>query len=488
MLVDEVSDEEGLATPPVAAMRDDDLAYVMPTSGTTGVPKLVGVPHRAVSRLVYDNRTLPLGYHGRTLLVANTSFDAATFEIWGALVNGGCVVVPAQEELSQPALLCEAIERYGITAGFFTVTLFERLLEEEPARLAGMRHLIVGGEAVPPRVLAEAARHIPRDSLVNGYSPTENTTFSCCYRLDPAGLRSVPIGRPISGSGAVVVDESLRPVPVGVAGEILVCGAGLAWGYLNDPELTAKRFVRVAALGERIAYRTGDLGRLLPEGTLEYLGRLDRQLKIRGFRVEPAEVEVALESHPAVRRVVAYAEQVAGMLTLRAAVEASGADGGALRSWLAGRVPEYLVPDQITVVDRFPMTANGKLDQTALRGEATGPGAGALSEEPRTETERELARIWAELLDVPRIGLDDDVFSLGANSMIVLSAVNRMRRELGWVVPSHLLYSVRTVRGLATHTREPNAAEESGLRRRLERRATMVRRSPRFRRGSAGEE
>jgi amino acid adenylation domain-containing protein len=275
-------DESGGMAPPVA-VTGEDLAYVMPTSGTTGESKLVGVPHRAVSRLVTRSRTLPLHHDDRTLLVSNSSFDASTFEIWGALTNGGHVVVPAAEETREPTLLCRAVERYGITAGFFTVTLFERLLEAEPARLAGMKHILVGGEAVPPRLFAESVQHVPPTALMNGYGPTENTTFSCCYRLDrdPAALRSVPIGPPITGSGAVVVDESLEPVPVGVAGEILVCGAGLAVGYLNDPELTRKRFVR---LGDRPAYRTGDLGRLLPDGALEYLGRLDRQLKIRGFR------------------------------------------------------------------------------------------------------------------------------------------------------------------------------------------------------------
>jgi amino acid adenylation domain-containing protein len=469
----------GMALP--VAVTGEDLAYVMPTSGTTGEPKLVGVPHRAVSRLVSGSRTLPLDHDDRTLLVSNPSFDAATFEIWGALANGGCVVVPAAEELREPALLCWAVERYGITAGFFTVTLFERLVEAEPARLAGMKHILVGGEAVPPRLFAEAAQHVPPTALMNGYGPTENTTFSCCYRLDrdPAALRSVPIGPPITGSGAVVVDESLWPVPVGVAGEILVCGAGLALGYLNDPELTRKRFVR---FGDRLAYRTGDLGRLLPDGALEYLGRLDRQLKIRGFRVEPGEVEVALEQHPAVRRAAAYAERVAGTLTLRAAVEANGVDGLALRSWLAARLPEYLVPERVTVVDEFPMTANGKLDQAVLRPDPV-PTRPA---EPSTAAERELNRIWSELLDVPRIGLDDDVFSLGANSMTVLAVAGRVKRELGWILPTHLVYSVRTVRGLAAHVQGSVATDDPELRLNLERRAAL-RRKARSRRHEATE-
>ncbi|MGW4210341.1 amino acid adenylation domain-containing protein [Lentzea sp. NPDC004789] len=478
VLIDTPPDETGRTGTP-AAVSADDLAYVMPTSGSTGVPKLVGVPHRAVSRLVHDNRDLPLGREDRTMLVANSSFDAATFEIWGALANGGRVVVPAPEELRQPELLCAAVERYGVTAGFFTVTLFERLVEAAPARLAGMKHLVVGGEAVPPRLFLEASRHVRRDALVNGYGPTENTTFSCCYRLDrdPAGLRSVPIGRPISGSGALVVNDSLRPAPPGVPGEILVCGDGLARGYLNDPDLTAERFVAVEALNGRIAYRTGDRGRVLPDGNLEYLGRSDRQLKVRGFRVELGEVEAALDAHPAVRRAAAYARRVSGLLSLRAAVEAAGVDGAALRSWLAGRVPDYLVPDRVTVVDEFPMTANGKLDEAALDA---GPDADDVpSAEPRTAIERTLTGLWAELLGLRRVGPDDDVFALGANSMTVLAMAARLRRDLSLDVPVHVLYSVRTARGLAQQARTTDAGVDPELRQRLQRRAGLMRKAAR---------
>jgi hypothetical protein len=277
----------------------------------------------------------------------------------------------------------------------------------------------------------------------------------------------------------VVVDEALQPVPPGIAGEILVCGAGLALGYLNDPELTRTRFVRFDG---RLAYRTGDLGRLLPDGALEYLGRLDRQLKIRGFRVEPGEVEAPLNQHPLVHRSVAYAERVGDTLALWAAVEASGVDGRELRSWLAGRLPDYLVPDRIAVVDQFPMTANGKLDQAALRPlpTATRPA------EPGTAVERELNRIWSELLGLPDVGLDDDVFLLGANSMTVLAVCGRVKRELGWALPAHVVYAARTVRGLAAHVQGFPTTGNVDLWHNIERRAGLRRRA-RSRRRDATE-
>ncbi|HEV8241845.1 MAG TPA: amino acid adenylation domain-containing protein [Thermoanaerobaculia bacterium] len=455
----------------------DDLAYIMPTSGSTGAPKLVGIPHRAVVRLVYRNDHLPLDATDRTMLIANSSFDAATLEVWGALANGGRVIVPTREQLHEPSELAAAIERHGVTTAFFTTTFFERMLDYI-GRLRAMRHVIVGGEAVPPLLFAVAAEVIPRTALVNGYGPTENTTFSCCFRLDrePRALRSLPIGRPISGSGAVVVDETLRPVPPGMVGEILVTGDGLAIGYVDDPDLTRQRFVAIPSLHGARAYRTGDLGRLLPEGVLEYLGRADRQLKIRGFRIEPGEVETILSAHPAVRRGVVYADSLGGIRALMAAVEGVGVNEADLRKWLADRVPDYLVPSRFYVVDRLPMTSNGKLDHAALR-DGYVPRRHPRYEPRRTDLERIVVDIAAQLIDVASLGVDDNLFDFGMNSMAVLALAARLSRCLGRPIPSHLIYSAPTVRALAARI-DTNASADGEAVTRLRHRASRIRKSP----------
>jgi amino acid adenylation domain-containing protein len=455
----------------------DDLAYLMPTSGSTGRPKLVGITHRAVVRLVHRSGSLPLDENDKTMLVSNTSFDAATFEIWGALLNGGCVVVPTPEQLREPELLAAAVERHRVTAAFFTTTLFDRLLPDVH-RFRHMRHIIVGGEAVPPRLLSAAAQVIPARLMINGYGPTENTTFSCCYRLeaDPASLRSVPIGPPITGSGAVVVDEQLRPVAPGMPGEILVTGDGLASGYLNDPALTDARFVELTAPVALRAYRTGDRGRLLPDGSLEYLGRLDRQLKVRGFRIEPREVEVVLAGHPAVRRCVAYADKLDATRVLLAAVEATGTKETELRNWLWERLPDFMVPTRIYIVGQLPMTDNGKLNHAALRETVTPSTAATVSKPPSSPLERVVCVAVAQLLDRQGVERDDNFFDLGANSMTVLALTARLRQELGQPVPNHWVYSAPTARLLARRLEGPGPGPVNSTQRALAR-AARIRRS-----------
>ncbi|MFE0116823.1 amino acid adenylation domain-containing protein [[Kitasatospora] papulosa] len=442
------------ATSP-AGITPASLAYVMPTSGTTGEPKLVGIPHRAVVRLAYDSTTLPLGPQDATMLVANTSFDAATLEVWGALCNGGRIVVPDPGELEDPVLLCRAIERHAITTGFFTVTLFARMVEAEPHRLAGMRHLLVGGEAVPPELFAEAARHLPQDILMNGYGPTENTTFSCCYRLDrdPEALRSVPIGHAVHGSTAFVVDERLQLLPVGAVGELVVGGAGLAAGYLNDEELTAERFpVLPWATAERV-YRTGDFGRLLPDSTLEYLGRRDRQLKIRGFRIEAGEVERVLCGHPAVRRAAVFAIGSLSGRQLGTAVERSAAarlTEAELRTWIAGRLPSYMVPARLTVYTDLPLTANGKVDFAALATAERGRRWQTPPVLPPTSVwERTVAEVFGEVLGTDTIGLDDNFFDCGGDSIGAQALSARLGRRLQRSVPARLVFEYPTVRALS---------------------------------------
>src|SRR6185436_5516200 len=284
-------------------------AYVMYTSGSTGRPKGVAVVHRAVVRLVCDTGYARFGPGEVWLQLAPPSFDAATLEIWGALLHGGRLVL-APAGAPAPAELGETLARHGVTSLWLTAGLFHQMVEESLAGLLPVRQLLSGGDVLSPGHVRRALSGLPGTRLINGYGPTENTTFTCCHPMEgPDEVESpVPLGRPIANTRVYVLDASLRPVPPGVAGELCAGGDGLARGYRGRPELTAERFVpdpfadRTDRSDGNRLYRTGDLARYLPDGRLEFLGRLDRQVKIRGFRVEPGEVEAKLLAHPGVEQ------------------------------------------------------------------------------------------------------------------------------------------------------------------------------------------
>jgi amino acid adenylation domain-containing protein len=384
--------------PPTAL--PDNLAYVIYTSGSTGRPKGVEVPHRGIVRLVRPDGESghARGGPGEVFLhAASPQFDAATLEVWGPLLTGGRLVVlpgrvPALSELGQ------AIARHGVTTLWLTAGLFHLIVEERLDDLRPLRCLLAGGEVIQPGHLRRAQAGLPGCRLINGYGPTENTTFTAAYQVplerDPGD--PVPIGRPIAATRVYLLDRWFRPVPVGVPGELCTGGGGLARGYLNRPELTAERFVPDPfGRGERL-YRTGDLARWRPDGNLEFLGRLDRQVKIRGFRIEPGEVETALASHPEVAAAaVLIREDLPGGRGLAAfVVPRPGASGlqASLRDHLRDRLPAPMMPALFREVPEIPLTPNGKVDRRALaRLVATSPAAGARSapeEEPILPTPR----------------------------------------------------------------------------------------------------
>jgi amino acid adenylation domain-containing protein len=300
---------------PTCVATPENLAYVMFTSGSTGEPKGVAVPHRAVNRLVLNTDYIRLDPTDRIAQVSNASLDAATFEIWGALLNGGQLVILSKEVMLSPQLLACELRQNGITALFLTSALFNQLAAEVPGAFASFRTVIVGGEALDPKWVRNVLRHQPPLRLVNGYGPTENTTFTCCFEVRDLGehATNVPIGRPIANTLAYILDPHLNPVPIGVPGELYAGGDGLARGYWNRPKLTAERFIASpfaqatsppgAPTRPRL-YKTGDLARFLPDGTIEFLGRTDNQVKIRGFRVELGEIEAVLGRCPGIREIV----------------------------------------------------------------------------------------------------------------------------------------------------------------------------------------
>ncbi len=409
-------------------------AYVMYTSGSTGTPKGVVVPHRAIVSLVSNNRYADFGPDDRVGFASNPAFDASTVEVWAPLLHGGRVVVIPQDVLLDPARLAAELVEKRVGVMWMTVGLFNRYVDVLAGVLPGMRMVMVGGDALDPRVIARVVeRHKPRN-LLNGYGPTETTTFALTHLITevPEGARSIPLGRPIGNTRVYVLDAGGEPVPVGVAGELYIAGAGVALGYLGQPALTAERFVPDPFAGGRM-YRTGDLARWLADGTIEFLGRNDFQVKVRGYRIELGEIEARLAEHPAVRQALVMArEDVPGDKRLVAYyVGMDKVDAEALRVHLLESLPEYMVPAAYVPLDAFPLTSTGKTDRRALPAPAGDVYATREYEAPAGEVEQVVAGIWSEVLRVERVGRRDHFFELGGHSLLAVQLTSRVRQALG---------------------------------------------------------
>ncbi|MFD4506428.1 amino acid adenylation domain-containing protein [Streptomyces sp. NPDC058457] len=431
------------------AAHPDQLAYVMYTSGSTGQPKGVAVRHRDVVALATDHRWHG-GNHRRVLLHSPHAFDAATYELWAPLLSGGTVVVAPPGHLD-PAVLRDTIERHAVTAAWLTKGLFDVVAEESPHSLAGLRAVTTGGDAAAPALLRRVLDACPGLVLGNGYGPTETTTFATFRRISEEDLRRtrVPIGTPLDNMRAYVLDGGLRPVPPGVHGELYVAGAGLARGYADRPALTAERFVACPfEPGERM-YRTGDLVRHRADGTIEFLGRTDHQVKIRGFRIEPGEIEAVLARHEGVGQVAVVVREDDGEKRLVAYCTPAGERqdlASGLHRYAVDSLPGYMVP-LVMVLDRLPQTANDKLDRAALPAPELGGPAGGRA--PRTPHEEILCGLFAELLGLASVGVDDDFFALGGHSLTATRLVSRIRTVLGAEIPLAEMFQAPTPAGLA---------------------------------------
>jgi amino acid adenylation domain-containing protein len=443
----------------------ENLAYVMFTSGSTGQPKGVAVIHRGVVRLVRGMDYARFGPVEVFLQLAPASFDASTLEVWGALLHGGRLVLMPPETPTL-AELGAALSRHGVTTLWLTAGLFHQMVDEELAALRPVRQLLAGGDALSPAHVARAAAALPGTRLINGYGPTEGTTFTCCGPVggeageEPMG--AVAIGRPIANTRVAVLDRADRPVPVGVAGELAVGGDGLARGYLNRPDWTAERFRPdpLGGGGERL-YRTGDRVRWRPDGRLDFLGRLDRQVKIRGFRIELGEIEAALAACPGVREAAVLARGAGAARQLIGYVAGEGLAPEALATRLRRSLPGYMIPAALAVLPALPLNTNGKLDRKALAAIGLKPSPAAPERGPRSELgalEAIIAGVWEELLGSERVGLDDDFFALGGHSLLATQVASRLRRELGVELPLRTLFAAPTVAALA---REVEAARRA---------------------------
>lgn len=423
---------------PFAPTRNGDgdaLAYVMYTSGSTGTPKGVEVTQRAIVRLVCGANYVPLDADTRLLHAAPLGFDASTLEIWGALLNGGCIVVHGEAVPSGPGLAA-TIARHGVTTAWLTAALFNAVVDDDPRHLAGLRELITGGEALSVRHVRRMREAAPEVRLSNGYGPTECTTFTCTWAIDavPADASAIPIGRPITDTRVYLLNARREPVPIGVVGELYVGGVGVARGYRNRPDLTAERFVPdpFGVPGERL-YRTGDHARYRADGAIEFIGRSDNQVKIRGHRIELHEIEAVLARHPQVRAcaVLARADRPGDKRLVAYVVAQPGTAPGApqLRAHLAAVLPDFMVPSHYLLLPALPVTVNGKLDWRALPApDRARPELACAFEPPVDANEQALCAAMAELLDLDTVGRHDNFFELGGNSLLALRLLERIRR------------------------------------------------------------
>ena len=416
------------------------LAYVMYTSGSTGRPKGVAIEQRAIVRLVRGTDYITIPTDEVVLLFAPPTFDASTFEIWAPLLNGATLAIthPGQMSLDE---LGREVTRFGITTMWLTAPLFRMMVETELPAFTGLRNLLTGGDIVPAEHAKRFRVAAPSVRLINGYGPTENTTFSCAYTVpSPDGIdASLPIGRPIANSTAFVLDVDLQLVPSGAPGELFVGGDGLARGYLNSPELTHERFIPnpFANDGSRI-YRTGDRARMRSDGVIEFLGRADNQVKIRGFRVEIDEVERALQAHAAVMHAVIVVEDRAGEKALHAVIVRSPCadiSAGQLRSNLEDVLPPYMVPHRFTFRNEIPTFTSGKVDRLSVASElANAPVAVSPRRTPlfgsRTQPSRTIgivAQIWQTLLRRTDVDVDENFFDAGGDSLQMLALHKQLR-------------------------------------------------------------
>ena len=435
----------------------DHLAYVMFTSGSTGRPKGVRVVHDGVVRLVKNTNYVDLSAEQVILQLTAISFDVSTFEIWGSLLNGGRLVVPPPEILSFDDI-GRIIQDYGITTMWLTAGLFHLMVDENLDALRPLQQLLAGGDALSVPHCRRVLQEIPSLRLINGYGPTECTTFTTCCTLTEASIgNSVSLGRPIANTKVYILDRHRNLLPPGCAGELCVGGYGLARDYLNDVALTADRFIPdpfSPEPGGRL-YRTGDLCRYLPDGNIEYLGRFDRQVKIRGFRIELGEIETVLASLDTVRdcTVTARPDSSGNRQLVAYVVPAEPLhppSEEALRAVLARRLPEFMVPAAFVMLERLPLNPSGKVDRDAL------PDPQAMPSDqdyvaPRTETECAIAEMWSRLLHVAQVGVHDDFFALGGHSLMAIQLVSRIRDRFGIVIGVRQVFEFSTIAGLAAH-------------------------------------
>nr|UXB95150.1 non ribosomal peptide synthetase [Pseudomonas syringae] len=452
---------------PLRTNTAESAAYIMYTSGSTGTPKGVIVAHRGIVKLVCNNGFADFNHNDRLAFASNPAFDASTLEVWGALLNGGQAVIIDHDLLLDPQRLAAHLTATGVTSLFVTTAVFNQYVSLIGDTLANLRFLMCGGERADPQVFRDLLAIAPNLTLIHCYGPTETTTYATTEHVThvPAHISNVPIGKPLANTRVYVLDARQQPVSVGVAGEICIGGDGVALGYLNRPELTAHAFIAdpfSTVPGARL-YRSGDRGCWRADGSLEHLGRADGQVKLRGFRIEPGEIDARLQSCPGVHQAaVMVREDVPGQKQLVAYYTAESSDSTltvqAVQAWLRAALPDYMVPSAFVRLENWPLNGNGKLDRRVLPAPDQQVLNAQAYEAPVGEVETVLSRIWSDVLAIEQVGRFDNFFALGGHSLLAVTLIQRMRQN-GMNADIKVLFSQPTLAALAaslTQEQEPD--------------------------------
>ncbi len=453
--------------------HSDNLAYIIYTSGSTGDPKGVMVEHKNVVRLVKNTNYIKFEENGRVLRTGALEFDASTFEIWGALLNGLTLYTTSKEDIITPEKLKETVPKYRIDTMWLTAPLFNQLASEDVEIFDGLKNLLVGGDVLSPTHINRVRSRFSRLNIINGYGPTENTTFSTTFSIQKEYEENIPIGKPISNSTAYIVGKSNQLAPIGVGGELYVGGDGVARGYLNNPELTAEKFdqdfqdyqdyqdnndpaaTHPLTPFHSPIYKTGDLARWLPDGNIEFLGRIDHQVKIRGFRIEMGEIVHRLLKHKEVKEavVVCRSENTGGKYLCAYIVDTGAAPNiSGLKEYLSQSLPDFMIPTHFVLMEEIPLTRNGKVDRRALPVPEVGSGEEDIVK-PRNEIEEKLVEIWSEVLGIEKdfIGIDSNFFELGGHSLKINILIAKIHKAFNVKIELADVFMIQTIRELAEY-------------------------------------
>ncbi|BCE07341.1 non-ribosomal peptide synthetase [Bacillus paralicheniformis] len=457
---------DGFSKEPLSSVNDSgDTAYIIYTSGSTGTPKGVVTPHYSVIRVVQNTNYIDITEDDVILQLSNYSFDGSVFDIFGALLNGASLVMIEKEALLNINRLGSAINEEKVSVMFITTALFNMIADIHVDCLSNLRKILFGGERASIPHVRKVLNHVGRDKLIHVYGPTESTVYATYYFINEIDEKAdtIPIGSPLANTSVLIMDEAGKLVPIGVPGELCIAGDGLSKGYLNREELTAEKFIPHPFIpGERL-YKTGDLAKWLPDGNIEFIGRIDHQVKIRGFRIELGEIESRLEMHEDINETIVIVREdeesrpyICAYITANHEISLDE-----LKGFLGERLPDYMIPAYFVKLDKLPLTKNGKVDRKALPEPDRTAGAENEYEAPRNETEEKLAAVWQDVLHVEKAGIHDHFAQMGGHSLHAMELIAKIKEKMNVEIPLHQLFKLATIKELSAFI-EANQQEDKG--------------------------